>query len=400
MKCSNQQHALHWIYQKNIATRSTLVDELGISQASTMRLVTTLLENSYLVEKTAANMPVGRGRPSNVFGINPDCGVVAGIEFGREHLIIYFAAADGTEIGWCEVVDVPLFDPSPATLDHLIQIVLAEAEKCNISPESIQAVGLSVHDLVTADGKWITWDHPLENPFAAREYIAEKYGYFTYVDDVSRAFAFAEHCAGAGQGMTDMIYLFVGRQGIGAGVFVNGELLKSASGFGGEIGHIRVVDDGILCQCGNRGCLETVATYEAILTQVQAKLAAGVVSSLSQNSVLTFADVCQAYQEGDKIARIVLGQLAKYIARALVSTINIVGASTILIGGQLHLAGDHFATELVNLLHKQLIPGLAHNVSVEFAELTDHAGAWGIARQALDGAWESGHFLKIRGLNA
>ena len=394
MSNSNRQRALNWIYQNKMATRSDLVNALGISQASIMRLVADLLDNHYLIEKEPVDTSSGRGRPSEVFGISPNCGVVAGIEFGRENLLLYYTTADGTQIDWCEVQTIPPYMPIPETLDELIHITLREAQQFNIQPDQIRAIGLSVHDLVTADGEWVTWGQPLEHPFAAQAYISQQYGYLGHVDDVSRTFAFAEHRFGAGRGVTDLIYLFVGKQGIGSGIFVNGLLLKSASGFCGEVGHIEVEREGLLCQCGNRGCLETVATYEAVLSQIRTRLQAGVVSSLNLSEHLSIAEVCQAYQEGDKEARIVLSRLASNISKALVSTINIVGATRILIGGQLHLAGEGFATELASLLQKQLIPGLANRVSVSFAELAEYAGAWGVATQALDKAWESGHFLK------
>ncbi len=359
-----------------------------------MRLVTDLLSNNYLIEREMAETPARRGRPSSMLSINPECGVVAGIEFGHEELNVCYVAADGTQIGAGAIDDIPPFQPTEATLDALVELVTQEARRFDISAASITAIGLAVHhDLVTADGQWVPLRQPLGQSFHPREYIAERYDYFVHIDDISRAFAFAEHRYGAGRGATDMIYLYVGRQGIGAGIFVNDSLLKSASGFCGEVGHIQVEENGLLCQCGNQGCLQTVATYDAVLSQINARLQVGVISSLKQQTPLTFADVCQAYEAGDKLARIVLGQLARHISKALVSTINIVGASRVLIGGKLYLAGDDFSNELTNLVHQQLIPGLTHNVTVGFAELDDYAGAWGSATQALDAAWESGHFL-------
>lgn len=394
MTISKTQLISNWIYKKKTVTRSELVQTLGISSATIMRLVSDLVSKELLVERNDADNVTGRGRPSGILSINPMCSVTVGVEFGRENLLIYYAAADGTQIDWCEVEAIPPYTPTPSTLDQLVQIVIHEAEQLNIPSDRIRAIGLSVHDLVSAVGEWVTWDQPPGQSFSTREYISNKYGYFAHVDDVSRAFAFAEHRYGGGRGYTDMIYLFIGKQGIGSGIFVNGLLLKSASGFCGEIGHIQVVDGGLLCQCGNRGCLETVATYEAVLSQIRAGLQACVSPSLTHSDTLSFADVCQAYKERDKEAHIVLSDLAKNISKALVSTINVVGATRILIGGQLHLAGDGFAAELVNLLHKRLIPGLANRVSVSFAELPEYAGAWGVATQALDGAWATGHFLE------
>jgi predicted NBD/HSP70 family sugar kinase len=121
------------------------------------------------------------------------------------------------------------------------------------------------------------------------------------------------------------------------------------------------------------------------------------VSSLSGREPLTFSDICRAYADGDKEAHIALGQCANDLARALVGTINIVGADHVLIGGQLRLAGDEFAAELTSVLRKRLFPGLANRISVGFASLPPYAGAWGVASQVLAAAWETGQFAEVSG---
>lgn len=394
MFISNEQFILQNIYSSEAITRSELTQNMNLSQASVIRLVTDLIEKGYIIEKEADTTTSGRGRPSGVLSINPACGTAIGVELGRDNLIITFLSADGTVIHTADVESTPEFKPDSETIDQLLEIVFREASRINLSLEKIIAFGLAVHDLVSSDGEWLTWNHAFDPPFPVQRYLESRLRCLIHVEDVSRAFAFAEHRYGSGRGASDMIYLFVGRHGIGSGIFVNNMLLKSSLGICGEIGHITVADDGKLCQCGNYGCLETVATYSAIEMRVRERLEAGVVSSLSQHDKINFADICQAYEQGDKEARIGLSQLALDLGKALASTINIVGATHILIGGQLRLAGQDFVDELANVLRKQLIPGLAHRITVGFAELQPYAGSWGMASRVLDLAWQTGSVLQ------
>lgn len=392
MYTSNNQYILQFIYEAQSATRSELTRNFDLSQATIVRLVSDLIEKGYIIEKDNDTATSGRGRPSGILGINPECGFAIGTELGRDGLIISFLSADGTLLKTYDLEGMLDFSPTTDTVDKLLEIIFQKAESLNIMQENVIAFGLAIHDLVSSSGEWIAWTHAFQPPFDVQQYLETKLNCLVQVDDVSRAFAFAEHRFGSGREKSDMIYLFVGRHGIGSGIFVNNMLLKSSLGICGEIGHVTVTDDGKLCQCGNFGCLETVATYSAIESRVKERLAAGVVSSLTFHENLTFSDICKAYVQGDKEAHIGLSQLSRDLGKALASTINIVGSTHILIGGQLRLAGQTFIDELESVLRKQLIPGLAHRVTVGFAELPQYAGSWGIGSQVLDAVWQTGTF--------
>ena len=72
-----------------------------------------------------------------------------------------------------------------------------------------------------------------------------------------------EHLFGAGRGVADMVYLRLSA-GVGLGLILGGRLYGGVSGIAGEVGHIPIVDDGLICRCGNRGCLETIASPVAV----------------------------------------------------------------------------------------------------------------------------------------
>src|SRR5690606_7823533 len=174
-----------------------------------------------------------------------------------------------------------------------------------------------------------------------------------------------------------------------SGIFVNGELLRSTSGVCGEVGHLVVVPtDGARCACGNRGCLETVASHEAVVGRFLGLMAEGVNTSVATRSGVDFADICSAAGAGDKAAYLVIAELAAYLGQALASVINVTGATHVVIGGQLAAAGATFRNDLASEIRKRAMTLLTRDISVVYASLPAHAGAWGVGLQALEAAIE------------
>ena len=96
------------------------------------------------------------------------------------------------------------------------------------------------------------------------EELEKRLGMPVQVENDANAGAIGEHMFGAGRGVADMIYLQLSA-GIGLGLIMAGRPYRGAGGIAGEIGHVRVVDNGLICRCGNRGCLETVASPDVVV---------------------------------------------------------------------------------------------------------------------------------------
>ena len=98
----------------------------------------------------------------------------------------------------------------------------------------------------------------------AADELSERLGMPVAVDNDANLGALAEISFGAGRGLKDVIYVMVS-SGIGAGIVLGGQLHRGVTGLAGELGHVLVRSDGAVCRCGNRGCLETVASTDAVL---------------------------------------------------------------------------------------------------------------------------------------
>ena len=335
----------------------------------------------------------GRGRPSELLQIAPDCGYTLGVEFGQKHIIYSVLDAVGRQIYWGQQPSVLPYRADDMVMDGLVDAARRIVGELQLPWEKVGSVGVAVHDVVTAGGEWIPWQQAQTMPYNAARYLEAAFMRPVTIEDISRASAEAEHRYGSGRGLADFIYLFVGDSGIGSGIFINNNLMKSSSGVCGEIGHLVVEADGQLCQCGNYGCLETIALPHAVISQLQSVLLEDIYSHLNTQKQLTFADVCRAAQEGDKHAYIALRRQAVSIATALTYVINITGASSVLLGGELRHVGESYLADLGSDLRQNVMPALVPRVEVRHAELHGYAGAMGVAAQALDLAWDSGQFL-------
>lgn len=391
-RLSRETQILDRIYRSKGMTRASLSEATGLGSTVVVRLVSGLVERGLLTVESKVERS-SRGRPSELLRIHPEAGHVMGLEFGREHLIVVIADATGDVRHWRMIDEAPPFVASEATVDSLAGILRAEAAAFGVPWSDIRAVGLALHDIVDADGRWMTQGALDADPLPIAALLEKKLQRVVLAEDVSRAFALAEHRYGAARGKADAIYLFVGGHGVGSGIFVNGELLRSSSGVCGEIGHLVVDPDGPLCICGSHGCLETVASHGRVVARFLKLAAAGVATSIDWRGAVDFATICRAARDGDKAAYLVLEELVGHLGSALASVVNISGATHIVIGGQLSSAGDPFLNGLMSELRRRVLALLARRMSVSFAALPGHAGAWGVAVQALEFALADGHFL-------
>jgi N-acetylglucosamine repressor len=168
-------------------------------------------------------------------------------------------------------------------------------------------------------------------------------------------------------------------QGIGAGIVLEGRLFQGEGSSAGEIGHLVVVEEGHPCRCGNRGCLETVASEQAILQRAAALARTVPGSSLSQLApeAITLARVHQAQENGDEVARQVVAEAGHYLGIAvacLVSTLNV---------RQILLAGNvtHLGTPLLEVIQQEAsryaLGTLAQSTQVAFGRFGLDVVIWG-----------------------
>jgi len=232
-------------------------------------------------------------------------------------------------------------------------------------------------------------------PFGAL--LSQETGLPVYLANRSKAAALGEFYRGAGVGAQFLVYLYVG-QGIAAGFVQDGALYGGVNSSAGEVGHIAVDRDGLLCECGNRGCLHTVASGMALLARVRTQLSAGddagaTLRARSQDDPtrLTTVDLAEAAASGDALATALVEESGRYIGVATATLVNLLNPDRLIIGGPLAAAGPAFFTAVREEARRHTLAVPFSAAEIRLSTLGSDAGSIGAAalvlRRAEAGLW-------------
>ncbi|HLI56724.1 MAG TPA: ROK family protein [Actinomycetota bacterium] len=205
------------------------------------------------------------------------------------------------------------------------------------------------------------------------------------VENDASAAAWAEQQYGAARGATEMIMVTVGT-GIGGGAVIDGRLLRGAHGFAGEFGHLTLVDGGPLCGCGQRGCLEALASGTAIGRMAQEGIDGAPDTILLELAAddrrrITGALVSEAAHAGDEFAAEVLARAGRWLGAGLASLVQAFDPEVVVVGGGGAAAG-WFLLEPARIEMDRRLARRVSRPPIREATLGNDAGAIGAASLA------------------
>jgi len=201
--------------------------------------------------------------------------------------------------------------------------------------------------------------------------------------------ALAEQRHGAGQGHTDMVYLTVST-GIGGGIISDGRLIIGRSGLGAEVGHMTVEAHGPVCNCGNIGCLEAMASGTALARQAREIVAAGIRSRIADlvngdPARITAKIIHDAADDGDPVAVDLWRKAGVYLGVGIVNLMYLFSPSAIVIGGGLTKAGDLLLAPMRVTVRQRIKEVYWRNCNIVSPALGDDVSLIGAATLAMEG---------------
>lgn len=198
-----------------------------------------------------------------------------------------------------------------------------------------------------------------------------------YIDNDVRIYTLGEAIAGAGRGFSHIIGLTLGT-GIAAALIIDGRMVRGSDFYAGEIGHDTVAGEESPCNCGKRGCLETIASASGIARLAREAVASGTETCLRElKQPITSYDVYQACLKGDAFALQLFQHVGKTLANKLMTAIFLLNPEVIVIGGGAASAGEYLLTPIREMIAEQY-PKLK-GPKVCLGELGDSAGLIGAA---------------------
>jgi glucokinase len=272
---------------------------------------------------------------------------------------------------------------SPARTEQAIAGIVTEL----LSRHEVGAVGLGAAGFIDEERASVRFAPNLawrDEPLRLR--VEDLVGLPVVVENDANASVWAEAKFGAARGQPHVIFVGVGT-GIGAGMMLDGRLYRGRWGMAGEPGHYRVVPDGRLCGCGNRGCWEQYASGSALVAEARefARRSPGAAVRLLELAGgspegITGGQVTQAAREGDPAAARCFGTVGGWLGQGLADLAAILDPGCFVIGGGVSEAGELLMGPARAAFEKGLPGGsYRHNAELRLAELGADAGIVGAA---------------------
>jgi glucokinase-like ROK family protein len=226
------------------------------------------------------------------------------------------------------------------------------------------------------------WDR-----FPVREVISQRLGCPVLVDNDVNIMALGEVHAGLARSVDDFLLVKIGT-GVGCGIVVGGAVYRGMSGSAGDIGHIRVDEDGPTCVCGNVGCLEAYFSGAALARDATAAARSGrsafLAERLEQAGELTAVDVAAAVAAGDSAAVRLVREGGRRVGQVLAGLISFFNPGLVVIAGGVAGLGHMLLAEIRSVVYRRSPPLATGNLPIVLSELEDTAGVIGATRLISD----------------
>ncbi|QYJ05049.1 ROK family transcriptional regulator [Nocardioides panacisoli] len=301
-------------------TQATLARLTGLAPATVSNIVRDLVAED-LVETEP-----GSGRRGTVVRLSPRAGLVAGIDFGHSHVSVALGDLAGG-----------LRSESRRRLDHdhpieeglgLAATMLADLVAANGERSPLRSIGLGVPAPITDDVVRSAAILPGWVGVNARRAAGAHFGVPVHVENDANLGALAEQRLGAARGHRDAVFVKVS-SGVGGGLILGDRMFRGSAGTAGEIGHLTLDEQGPVCRCGSRGCLEAYASTATI----QQLLA-------DQLPDASIDDIVAAAREGHVSALRALEDAGLHLGWAAASVVNLLDPGLVVVGGDMARAGD------------------------------------------------------------
>ncbi len=284
----------------------------------------------------------------------------------------------------------PAKEGQEAVVKSILESVGRALDQARISAPDLTAVGVGAPGLSNPEtGILFTSPNlPGWKDVPLRDIIEEGLGKKAFLINDANAAAVGELYFGAGRGARNFIYITVST-GIGGGIIIDGKIYTGSIGTAGELGHMVIDDGGSLCNCGNRGRWEALASGTALAREARLKTKDGATSSILQLAggdlgKINAEVIHEAAQAGDSLANELIARTAYYLGVGLANLINIFNPEVIIIGGGLSNIGDMLLKPAFEEAGRRAFKPAYQAVRFARAELGRNSGVLGAAAFALE----------------
>lgn len=267
-------------------------------------------------------------------------------------------------------------------LNNIIRVIEKVINCGGVSSEKIKCMGVGAPGPLRIDRGQIICTPNL--PFKNFDIVTPLKVYFkmpVFLDNDGNVAAVGEYMFGAGKGTKSMVFITVST-GIGSGAVLNGHIYRGNTKNAMEIGHMTLEPKGPLCNCGNFGCAEVMASGTAIARQGKEAVESGCETTLSLYENITSRDVFKEAESGDAISLSIVNTSLTYLGICVANIITCLDPEMVVIGGGVSMAGRIVFDKVNEVVKKRCFNVLSENVKIVPAFLGKDAGVIGAAALA------------------
>jgi predicted NBD/HSP70 family sugar kinase len=355
------------LYFDNAMSCAGLSQLFDKSIPSITKAINELIKEGFVVEEGYA--PSSGGRRPLMYNINAKAMYILAVAMDQLSARLQLIDLQNNPVAEMATVDIKLLN-NEAALPTLIGSLNNYVAESGIPKNKRAGIGIGMPGFINAV-EGINYTYLDAGGQSLSDYISQKTGIATYIDNDSSLIALAEQKFGIAKTQQEVMVINLG-WGIGLGMIIDGKIFRGYNGFAGELSHIPLSDDGALCTCGKRGCLEAEASMLVVAEKAEEGIREGRVTSLKStdgNFKLMGDALMDAANQGDQFALELLSDAGYKIGKALAILIHIMNPANIVLSGRGAKVGKILLAPIQQALHKYCIPRLASGTELLISSL-------------------------------
>jgi len=347
-KQHNRDLVLQTIFAHDSISRAEVARVTHLTRTTVSDVVNGLFTEG-LVEEVGRGESIG-GKSPILLSIVADSRYLIGLNLAQDKFIGAVVNLRG-EIK--EMVEAPVHDDNGENAIQLVYKILDQLTRKKLKP--IVGIGVGTPGLVnTREGIVVNAVNLEWQNLPLSQLLEKKYKLPVLVLNDSQAAAIGEYVYGSGHAPDENLVVINVIHGIGAGILINGRLFQGDGGGAGEIGHVVVQENGELCRCGKRGCLETIASARAVVKKMKMD---------------SLADVISSFKDGDSTTSAVIENAGKYLGVSLANLIATLNIQKIVLTGDMPRFGEVWLNAVSAAMQTGALTRIAEGTKLEIGKL-------------------------------
>ncbi len=375
-KIRQKKKILSLLHTNGHTSATELAKLLKISLPTCIILLNDLISSGYL-----KNIGIGEssgGRKPSLYGLAEDVIYVIACDFARYSANMAIFNCYNEFVTPVIQIDTHIDDP------QLVDKIYEAAKKLMVDhhiPEAkVFGLGVDMPGLINSKAG-INYTIKDKKHQSIRRDLKLKFNKLVYIDNDARMHAHGEFHFGAAKNYKDAIIIHWS-WGLGLGIFVNGQLYSGKNGFAGEFSHIPMVENGELCICGKRGCLETIASSNTIMKKVAQGFEDKVISSLINQfkdhpERVTPEDVILSARMGDEFCITILSEIGAAMGKGLSYIIQLLNPEVIVLSGPISKARQYVLSPIQQSLNRLCLEKISESTPIIVSDMGDQSALLG-----------------------